>query len=834
MTRPLARRSLAACMAALQLMPAGVIPLLWSRPAQAQTAATTKYEYDAQGNLTKVTNPNDKATVLSPDSLDRVEKVTLPPPTTTASSPVVRYTYDGLNRLLSVQDARGNTTSYVRSGLGSTVQTSPDSGRLQTDDDAAGQLSYRVNARKQSQFVVASDQLGRPKSIFYYDENTTPVKIIGRSYLTYDEYSTTAGSENYGRGHLTNVTDLGSTSNVVGSVSMRYDQLGRITRRCQFWTGPSTTGSASNCADADALRYRWGPTTGTTAGRLLGLTYPSGRLVDYQYDAQGRIKAITTTDPASSTAKAVVSNAGYTPLSVADGSYGLIYLNFGTGTSATNTPVQTYERGYNSDGRMDWFTLGEGAVSYASTYQYSYPILFDPAGRIRLLRNLKASGQIQGVSYTYDDLDRLTKATLPNGAVYNYTYDDNGNRTLSTTASISTVYSYPTSSNRLDTVKAGSEATKTLTTDATGNITLDPAAIVGGAVTYAYDGRTDVPSGRLVRSQGPGAQWDYVHNYFGQRIRKTGASYTPAGGSAIAPAPYIGSTDTLFHYDADGHLIAELDATSKQVKREYIWMGDVAVAVVAGATPTLAISGANAPALYYVHNDHLDTPRLVTDTAGKIRWSWAPMVSEPFGATAPSEAPEAQVAAQQLTLNLRFPGQYLDKETGSFYNYYRTYNPSTGRYLQSDPIGLAGGLNTYAYVGGNPIGFTDPLGLAEIPSPNGSVPGGPWTPNPSNNPGSFNGPKPPGGGPRAQCQFVPPDGEGGPPGSQGYWKTRQPGQGWGQRYDQKGNPITPEEAHPGNNVPKIPRIPFIPFILCPLCILPGAIPGSGFTGGELF
>jgi RHS repeat-associated protein len=120
-----------------------------------------------------------------------------------------------------------------------------------------------------------------------------------------------------------------------------------------------------------------------------------------------------------------------------------------------------------------------------------------------------------------------------------------------------------------------------------------------------------------------------------------------------------------------------------------------------------ATPGTGAAVISYIHADHLNSPRLITNQAGQAVWRWEQ--SDPFGGNVPNENPSGLGA---FTCNLRLPGQYFDNETNLHYNYFRDYDPGIGRYVQSDPIGLAGGINTYSYVGNNPLSFTDPTGEA--------------------------------------------------------------------------------------------------------------------------
>ena len=120
-------------------------------------------------------------------------------------------------------------------------------------------------------------------------------------------------------------------------------------------------------------------------------------------------------------------------------------------------------------------------------------------------------------------------------------------------------------------------------------------------------------------------------------------------------------------------------------------------------------AGSGGETVTYLHNDHLLTNRLGTNQSGQVAWRWE---GEAFGSEEPEEDFDGD--GDTVQVNLRFPGQYRDGETGWFYNWMRYYDPEIGRYITSDPTGLWGGINTYAYVGGNPLQWLDPYGFARV------------------------------------------------------------------------------------------------------------------------
>ena len=153
----------------------------------------------------------------------------------------------------------------------------------------------------------------------------------------------------------------------------------------------------------------------------------------------------------------------------------------------------------------------------------------------------------------------------------------------------------------------------------------------------------------------------------------------------MATSPQV--VNERFSYNEAGQLIGEYGATG----RDYIWLGNL---------PVAAVDGGASVTLNYVHADVLGTPRVVSDAAGNIIWQWN-FQGNPFGEQEPTGS---------YQYNPRFPGQYHDAETDLQYNVNRDYEAATGRYIESDAIGLRGGLGTYSYVAGRPLVRFDSLG----------------------------------------------------------------------------------------------------------------------------
>jgi RHS repeat-associated protein len=329
---------------------------------------------------------------------------------------------------------------------------------------------------------------------------------------------------------------------------------------------------------------------------------------------------------------------------------GVTYDPFGPPTGWTwGNGSSTVSRAFDEDGNPQQIATAGVTNAY----------MVDAASRITQITDSGLPSNTWNFT-TYDNLDRIQLASS-SAISRGYTYDANNNRltTTGTTASTETV---STTSNRLNATSGG--IVRTYAYDAAGNT----KSFTGTAFTFNQRGRMS----SAVVSAGT---THYVYNALGQLIEKSGYGGT-----------------TLLIYDEAGHLLGEYSSTGTLIQ-ETIWMGDLPVATLRPSGSTIAI--------YYVHTDHLGTPRKITQPSNNsLMWRWDP---DTYGSAAPT--------ASGLSYNLRFSGQYALTETGLYYNYFRTYDPQMGRYVESDPIGLIGGINPYAYAQGNPISLSDPLGL---------------------------------------------------------------------------------------------------------------------------
>lgn len=449
----------------------------------------TQYTYDNQGNVTSITDPLNRITSNQYDALNRLIQVTDP------NQGQTQYGYDGIDQLISVTDPRSLVTGYTVDGLGNLTQVqSPDTGATANTYDAAGNLITQTDAKGQVT-TYAYDALNRVTLITLNDGST-------QTYA-YDQGT-------YGIGRLTQITETDPALQVVNKIDYSYDQHGRVVAEARHVNGVAYTAN-----------YRY-----DSQGRLVGMTYPSGRGIAYTFDGLGRLSRIDGAAPAAQGGQTqpLARDIQYQPFS------GVLSYTLGNG--------QAVVRSYDQDGRIASYTLG------ASTYSVG----FDAASRITGISEVGNPGNTN--TYGYDTLDRLTSAVLPTSTL-GYSYDAVGNRLTRSVGANTDNYTYSSTSNRIATLTPASGPSRTFSLDANGSTTND------GVNQFAYDNR-----GRMVQATTALGVTTYQVNALGQRSRKT-----------------TGSDDRVFLYDLRGHLISEATA-SGALLREYLYLGDIPIGVL--------------------------------------------------------------------------------------------------------------------------------------------------------------------------------------------------------------------------------------------------------------
>lgn len=446
-----------------------------------------------------------------------------------------------------------------------------------------------------------------------------------------------------------------------GTVTYSYDALGRqSSRTVGFSTQTITYDSCTNgkgrvCAVNDetgSTSYQYTP-SGKVSLETRQLPSGGSSSVAYQYDVQDRLVGIG--------AGGVGIGYGYAAgriVSVTSSINGATTVLAGNVRYQPFGPVQNYTYGNGLSRELTYDTSWRPKslkVSLGSTVIQSKTVSYNANNHPLNVND--QTDTTKSVTYGYDTVSRLLSSNSM-AKSESWTFDKNGNK-RSYTAAASSLLEYHPNSNRLHSVSGGQAAN--YTHDDNGNIVED------GSIVYVYDGFN-----RMSLAVKNGVPTTYSVNGLGQRVYK----YGPSG-------------QYWFIYDEAGDLLGEFKAG--QGWTVYARLHGEIVAFVRGAQN------------YYVHNDLQQRAESVTNSVGSLVWK------------ANNSAYGRDVTVDSIGgYNLGYPGQYFDAETGNWNNGARDYSSKLGRYLQSDPIGLGDGNNTYEYVGGNPMSYVDPDGRLRI------------------------------------------------------------------------------------------------------------------------
>ncbi|WP_248279492.1 RHS repeat-associated core domain-containing protein [Xanthomonas campestris] len=582
----------------------------------------------------------------------------------TAASDPTDFAYDAKGNTVAVNDALGTATLSDYDALDRLARTLQDANGIKAETKFA--YDYRGNLAK----VTDPKGLG---TTYEYNGFGDLTKLVspdtGITAYTYDSAGNRA-SQTDARGVITTYS---------------YDALNRLTKL----TYPKPTDGLDISYTYDTLPNICVPGEASFIGRLARMSDGSGSteycynafgdvtrkvqtsnatalVLRYDYTVGGRLRRVTYPDGAVvdyvRNAQGQSTEVGVTP---AGGSRQVLlgsasYYPFGPAAGWTYGNGRTLTRLYDLDYRPQ-------AIQDTRPGGLEVGFGFDPVGNLTALT--PAGNAVPEISLDYDTLGRLTALTdgVTGTVIDGYSYDATGNRLSAKVGTVTQAYTYPTTNHRLSAVAGVAR-----TYDKTGNT----LTIGGKSREFSYDA-----SGRMSMAKRAGALvMNYRYNGRGEQVRR-----------------FLGTTNTYTLYDEAGHWLGDYDSNGAP-KQQAIWLDDLPVGLLA-----------NANTLHYIEPDHLGSPRVMVDPTRDVAvWTWS-LKGEAFGNTAPNQDPDGDGAA--LVLDMRFPGQRFDVASGLNQNYFRDYDAATGRYGQSDPIGLSGGSATFSYVSSDPYKFSDSLGL---------------------------------------------------------------------------------------------------------------------------
>jgi RHS repeat-associated protein len=686
------------------------------------------------GTIAELTNALGIATRFSYGDDGMLAARTSAPDTPDAAS--IGFAYDAHGNQVRLTDANGVTTVRRFDDFGRTVlEVSPDRGVTLYFHDEAGRM------------LVRSDGRGNDTR-YRYDaqDHLVAVGTTAHPELTRFRY--------LGR-HLVEVvgTTDGNPAHARERTRYRYDAFGQLLEEIRWF------------ARIDVKDDKTGLTFVTTntydeAGRLRTQRLPDGHRLQYEYDAAkgSRVTAILFDDEPVITA---VEHGAAGP------------ANFTSGNGVVQR-VERDARGQITAVRADatpqlahrWLVrlltaLGSNAARDPHLI-YAQRNQFDRGGRlVAIERELGQNGvsPLHRVAehYDYDALDRMTVAVMDDSTPTRYAYDRGGNRRLEihqsspvhatstgTSGSSDTrEYFYVPGTNQIAGLARASLDHSSSRAKAT---SLGPGRLFGSAWLYrtggapflnttfdAYEPRAtsrrieyDVANRPVAVYSGEHLIARYAYNTRGERFAKTVhvlpsagplvQTSTAGGARAVTTYSLYGNQRLVAEADSEGHIrthyvyldgqpVAKIDMVADPNQLRVAWRRIVGLI---GSSEVQSPSEVRLARIYAIHTDHLGTPQAVTDEQQHIVWQAR---TSPFGKTTVLYAGTTEVNTQPFEMKLRLPGQVFDAETGLNQNYLREYDPELGRYTTADPLGLAGGVNPYVYVGNNPLTNIDPLGL---------------------------------------------------------------------------------------------------------------------------